>query len=652
MKYIFKISFILLVSLFLSIFFLSCGEKATEKRVIVLGIDGMDPNLLQQFTSQGLMPNFARLMREGDFKRLTTSCPPQSPVAWSNFITGMDPGGHGVFDFIHREPRTRIPYLSTSRTEPASKVLKLGEYRIPLNSGKAELLRGGEAFWQILERHKVPSVVFKIPANFPPAETEECTFAGMGAPDILGTYGIFTFFTDDSSLYRENIAGGKVTLVKITEGACKTEILGPYNTLIESEPQSSATLELYIDKDSKAVRILLDDQEAILKPGEWSQWMEVKFQLWKWFAHTQGNVRFYLKQVAPHFELYCSPVNLSPEKPALPLSTPPSYSKTLYRNLGAFYTLGIPEDTKALSEGYLTFEEYISQARLVLSERLEEFDYTWRNFSEGLYFFYFSTLDQNSHALWSTFDEESPIYNPETEAKYGQVLQGLYGEIDLVLGRVLEEMRKDDLLIIMSDHGFAPFRYGFNLNTWLMEKGYITLKDSSKRNEEFFTGVDWRKTQAYGLGINSLYLNMKGRENGGVVKSGKEAEELKDKLIRELTAVIDPATGEPPVSAVWKREQIYHGSALEKAPDLIIGYNTGYRASWETVLGKFPEKLITPNLDKWAGDHCVDYRLVPGVLLSNRKIALENPALYDLTPTILAEFGIPKPDYMVGKSIF
>jgi predicted AlkP superfamily phosphohydrolase/phosphomutase len=145
---------------------------------------------------------------------------------------------------------------------------------------------------------------------------------------------------------------------------------------------------------------------------------------------------------------------------------------------------------------------------------------------------------------------------------------------------------------------------------------------------------------------------MKGRENGGVVKSGKEAEELKDKLIRELTAVIDPATGEPPVSAVWKREQIYHGSALEKAPDLIIGYNTGYRASWETVLGKFPEKLITPNLDKWAGDHCVDYRLVPGVLLSNRKIALENPALYDLTPTILAEFGIPKPDYMVGKSIF
>jgi predicted AlkP superfamily phosphohydrolase/phosphomutase len=283
---------------------------------------------------------------------------------------------------------------------------------------------------------------------------------------------------------------------------------------------------------------------------------------------------------------------------------------------------------------------------------LEEFDYTWRNFQQGLYFFYFSNLDQNSHALWSTFDKLSPIYNPEIEAKYGNVLRELYVEIDGVLGRILNEMRKDDLLIIMSDHGFAPFRYGFSLNTWLLENGYITLKDTSKRNEEFFTGVDWRKTKAYGLGINSLYLNLKGRESGGMVKSGKEAEELKDKLVRELTAVIDPKTGEHPISAVWKREQIYHGSMVEKAPDLIIGYNSGYRASWQTVLGKFHPEIITPNMDKWAGDHCVDYRLVPGVLLSNRKIKLENPVLYDLTPTILAEFDIPPPDNMVGKSIF
>ena len=649
-KYIITIIFFAVLTMFAS-----CGGgsgfKRVGKRVIVLGIDGMDPKLLSNFMARGVMPNFSRLAAEGSFVELTTSIPPQSPVAWSNFITGMDPGGHGIYDFIHRRPDSRIPYLSTSGMTPPSKIVKLGKYRIPLKGGEAVLLRKGKAFWQILEENGIPSALFKIPANFPPAETEARTFSGMGTPDILGSYGIFTFFTDDSSLYQGDIAGGKVTMAQIDNGKVETVIEGPANSLIEGEPTVTAPVILYIDSNENSARIIAGESDFILQPGEWSGWVKLKFEILKPFASTSGMVRFYLRRVSPHLELYCSPVNLDPADPALPISTPPDYAGELYRNLGRFYTLGIPEDTKALSAGYLTYDEFIQQAKLVLAERLREFDYTWRHFDDGFYLFYFSTLDQNSHCLWSTFDREHPLYQTELEDKYGWQLMEFYIEIDRVLGRTLDEMHPEDLLLIMSDHGFAPFRYCFDLNTWLLENGYITLRDTSKREQEFFPGVDWRRTEAYGLGINSLYLNLRGREQNGAVQQVK-AEELKDELIDKLTSAVDPRTGLHPISSVWKREEIYHGAEVTNAPDLIIGYNTGYRASWDTVLGKFPHHIYSDNLDKWSGDHCVDNQWVPGVLLSNRKIDKENPALYDLTATILAEFGIEIPDYMAGESIF
>lgn len=646
---------IIVIFILVSLLFFSCGGskfKPVGKRVIVLGIDGMDPNLLNNFIDRGVMPNFSRLAESGSFLHLTTSQPPQSPVAWSNFITGMDPGGHGIYDFIHRDPSNRMPFLSTSGMEPAAKIVKIGRYRIPLKAGKALNMRKGKAFWEILEEHGIPGVIFKIPANFPPVESEMKTFSGMGTPDILGTYGIFTFFTDDSSLYEEDIAGGKVTMVEISDGAVHTEITGPHNSLLEGEPNATAPVVVYIDPVEDNIRIEAGDDDLILMSGEWSDWIELKFNLLKPFASTTGIVRFYLKEVHPHLKLYCSPVNLAPGNPALPLATPAKYSKELYKHLGNFYTLGIPEDTKALSAGYFDYDDYLSQAKLVLAERLREFDYTWRNFDDGFYFFYFSSLDLNSHALWSTFDRENPLYYSEIEHKFGRELMNFYTEMDKVLGRVLDEMKPDDLLLIMSDHGFAPFRYCFDLNTWLLENGYIALRDTTRREEEFFPGVNWRKTKAYGLGINSLYLNVRGRENPGTVSPGKGYQELRDELIQKLTSIIDPRTGAKVITSVWKREEIYHGAETEKAPDLIIGYNSGFRASWDTILGKFPHHIISDNPDKWSGDHCVDNQWVPGVLLSNRHIDKSDPALYDLPATILAEFGIEVPDYMVGSSIF
>lgn len=649
-----KILTIFIILIITGIVFYSCSGskfKHTGKKVVILGIDGMDPNLTREYIDKAMMPNVAKLAAMGTMTRLETSEPPQSPVAWSNFITGMDPGGHGIYDFIHRDAETRIPYLSTSSTEDAKKVLKLGKYKIPLEAGKAMNLRQGEAFWTILEKQGIESIIYRIPSNFPPVETNCRTFAGMGTPDILGTYGIFTFFTTDSSMYNPDVAGGKIVMVKPENGMFNGEIEGPPNSLQEGNPQTSVSFTAYIDPSDDNLRLEIGESDFVLRPGEWSDWAEVEFPLLGSLAKANGIVRFYLKEARPDVKLYASPVNLAPGNPALPLSTPPDFSKELYKNIGNFYTQGMPEDTKALSAGVFDFKDYLSQARNVLDDRMREFDYIWNQYQDGVFFFYFGSLDQCSHALYSTFDKESPIYDQEMADMYGHELMYLYSELDKVVGRVMDSLGPDDLLIIMSDHGFAPFRYCFDLNTWLLENGYITLKDTTKRNEEFFPGVDWKKTKAYGLGINSLYLNVKGREQNGSV-SPVEKEALENELISKLTAIVDPVTRENVIKTVHKRDEIYHGPNVDKAPDLIVGYNWGYRASWETILGKFPQQVISPNPDKWSGDHCVDHTLVPGTIVCNRKIEKENPALYDLAPTILTEFGLPVPEDMTGKTIF
>ncbi|MFB3153635.1 MAG: alkaline phosphatase family protein, partial [Candidatus Acidiferrales bacterium] len=244
-------------------------------------------------------------------------------------------------------------------------------------------------------------------------------------------------------------------------------------------------------------------------------------------------------------------------------------------------------------------------------------------------------------------------YDSELADKYAGVLEKLYQEMDEVVGTVLEKVDENTTLLILSDHGFAPFYRSFNLNTWLLDNGYVFLQDDSLREQtEFLLNVDWSRTRAYGLGLNALYLNLRGRERYGTVMPGVEAEQLLDEIIRKLLSVTDPETGRPVVTRVDRATEVYTGPYVTEAPDLLVGYNRGYRAGWDTILGKFPRAVLEDNRNEWSGDHCMDFRLVPGVLLSNRKLRAAAPALTDLAPTILAEFGIEKTPEMVGQSVF
>jgi predicted AlkP superfamily phosphohydrolase/phosphomutase len=612
----------------------------------------MDPQLLRQFMSEGKMPNFAKLAVQGDFRELTTSIPPQSPVAWSNLITGMNAGGHGIFDFIHRDPKTMSLYFSASRVEGPRHAIRVGNWMIPLGGGTAEQLRQGEAFWQILDQHGVPNTIIRIPSNFPPVTAKGHTLSGMGTPDLRGTYGTFSFYTDDPTIVGGPVEGGRVIPVHVENSGVHADLTGPDNTFKKGSPPATEPFSVSVDPLESVAKIAVQGQEFVLREGEWSEWIRVEFQLIPFFSHVRGMCRFYLKQAHPRFQLYVSPINIDPADPALPIATPSGYSRLLTDEAGEFHSLGIAEDTKALSDGVFDDSEFLRQARTVLTEYRRIFDSEFPKFERGVFFFYFSSLDLNSHMFWRLLDPKHPEFDAGLAAQNGSAIADFYQQMDQVLGEVLPKVDKNTTLLVLSDHGFAPYYRSFNLNTWLLHNGYIKLKANATGDSiEPFADVDWSQTQSYGLGLNGLYLNLRGREVNGIVEPGTAAERLMGEIRGKLLGVKDPNTNLPVITRIDLASEAYQGPFARSGPDMLIGYNRGYRAGWKTILGAFPAEEVEDNTNPWSGDHCMDYTLVPGVLLSNRKIAAHAPALTDIAPTILAEFGIGKAKDMIGRSV-
>lgn len=646
-----------LLLLFAAALLPSCRRAGSDwhgkQKLIILGIDGMDPQLLKQLMHEGKMPNFSRLASQGSFRLLTTSIPPQSPVAWSNLITGMNAGGHGIFDFIHRDPKTLEPYFSASRVEGPKHGIHLGNWIIPLGGGSAEQLRKGKAFWEILDQHGVPNSVFRIPANFPPVPANGQTLSGMGTPDLRGTYGTFSFYTDDPAAEMGAVEGGQIIPVQVENSQVKANLIGPDNTFRKGSPPSTEPFSVAIDPLESVAKIAVQGQEFVLREGEWSDWIRVEFQLLPFFGNVKGMCRFYLKQTHPRFQLYVSPINIDPADPALPISTPSSYSRMLSEEAGGFYTQGIAEDTKALSVGVLDDNEYLEQARTVLAEHRRIFDTEFAKFRRGVFFFYFSSIDLNSHMFWRLMDRKHPEYDAALAAQNGSAIAEFYQQIDQVLGEVLPKLDDHTTLLVLSDHGFAPYYRSFNLNTWLLNNGYIKLKnDTNPDSSGPWANVDWSQTRAYGLGLNGLYVNMRGRERDGIVPPGAATDALVKELKEKLLSVKDLQSGLPVITRVDVASEVYQGPYSHSGPDLLVGYNRGYRAGWKTILGAFTSEVLEDNMNPWSGDHCMDYTLVPGVLLSNHEIKVETPALTDIAPTILAEFGIAKSKDMIGQSVF
>ncbi len=638
----------------------SCGgpdDPTGGRKLVVVGIDGMDPNLLREYMDAGLMPHFKALADQGTFVPLGTSNPPQSPVAWSNFITGMDPGGHGVFDFLHRDPETYLPISSAGAMEQ----------RVP--------------FWDLLGEAGVKCEVWRIPAAYPIQPSDQLVLSDMGTPDLQGGIdGVYAYYTSDVPETFDKIKVGTWEKVKVLKGKVETHLFGPPDEYLEPKkgernpPYSKRPFTIYLDPAEPVVEIAIEDGgHCLLEEGQWSDWLECSFDIGTFLpGYTEsmsGMVKFYLQQVRPELRLYCSPVNIDPRSPSSPISSPDDDAVTdLADAIGPFYTQGLAEETKALDEGAINDAEFLSNCDDIHAERMRMLDYAVNRFDRGLLFFYFSTIDLRSHMMWRHTLAGHPARDEAIATQYAKSIEQSYVTMDQALGHLRARLGSDTELIVISDHGFSPFLRKVNLNNWLLAEGYLGLtaeaKTDAKKTYSLLVsdgpdggkvsgGIERGATRAYAVGFNGVYLNLAGREAEGIVPAAQR-QALLEEIRGKLLALTDPATGKKVIKRVDLADEAYHGDQLANAPDLVIGYDRGYGASDTTALGQVQPKdaVVEDNKNKWSGNHLMAPEVVPGVFLSSRKLAAPEPDLCDVTATLLRFFDQPVPSAMRGTSLY
>lgn len=618
---------------------------AHAKKLIVLGLDGLDPRLVSRFMSEGKLPALQRLKEQGSFSPLRTTFPALSPVAWSTFATGVNPAKHNVFDFLSRDARSYLPELSSSRVHKPIRVLRLGRYRIPISRPFVETLRKSRTFWSILGEHHVPSTILRVPITFPPERFYGRLLSAMCIPDLLGTQGTFSVFTTRTP--PQSYEGGNGYLLKRHGAGYSGAIAGPPNDFVEGGGNLQCGFTITPDLRSGSAELELDGSCHSLRADEFSPWIRIRFR-GPFGIKVRGLCRFLVREIQPELTLYVSPIHIDPEKPALPISHPSYYASYLAKLLGPYSTLGLAEDTWALNEDVISKEAFLQQAYDVCSEREAMFFSALEHSRRGVIACVFDTPDRIQHMFFRELDEGGGPAGPDG----GTVVEDLYRRMDRLVDKTLPYVDDGTVLLVLSDHGFAAFRRGVDLNAWLRQNGFLALQQGADAGDECFQGVDWSNTRAYALGLAGIYINQKGRESCGIVAPGSETEEVKQVLVRMLSRLSDEECDRVAINGVFSTSALYRGPYLGTAPDLLVAFNEGYRTSWSAALGRVGPHVFEDNLREWSGDHCIDPKLVPGVLFSNRKITATSPGLEDLAPTALELFGLSPPGYMDGRSLF
>ena len=621
-------------------------RRAKVKRVVILGFDGMDPELADRYMKEGKLPNLAKLREQGTFRNLATTIPPISPVAWSSFLTGVNPGKHNIYDFLTPDRGRYLPELSSARIRGPKRNLKLGKYVIPLGRTQIKALRKGVPFWHYLGEAGVFCSVIRVPITFPPEKFPGVLLSGMCVPDIQGTQGTFSFHTTRIAK-KESAANRVVVPFEKRNGFYESYIPGPPDSLRpEAKEELRAAFQVKTEPAKSRIEIQLDKQRITLPRGQYSDWVEVEFRAGLG-AKVKGICRFFVNAIEPELELYATPVNINPMRPALPISHPLTYSIYLAKLNGLYATLGLAEDTWALNDGYLDDSAFLEQCYLNHGEREKMFFDALQKTSQGVCACVFDITDRVQHMFWRYFSDGGAASTSGNPAG-PKVIEELYARMDDLIGRTMNELKDNALLLIVSDHGFKSFQHGVNLNTWLQQNGYLALREGTSP-ADWLENVDWEQTRAYALGMNGIFINQKGRESRGIVAPGSEAAKLRSELCEKLQGLVDPATGRVAITKAFDSRKAYTGPYRENAPDVIVGFGRDYRVSWNSAQGRVTESVFEKNTKAWSGDHCVDPELVPGVLFSNWKITGEAHAITDVAPTLLELFGLSVPPHMDGK---
>jgi predicted AlkP superfamily phosphohydrolase/phosphomutase len=614
-----------------------------RKKVIVIGLDGLEPGIVEAMLERGELPNLARIRASGSYSRLKTTYPAQTPVAWSSFATGTNPGGHGIFDFICRDPETYLPDVALTRFERPKNMLA---------QPRVVNRRRGVPLWQTLSAAGIPSTVLRCPCTFPPETLLGRMLAGVGVPDLRGSQSKGTFYTQDKTTVTQE----SEQLIFLDSGdEITTRVIGPRNTKTSPATDTSCEVRVQVDKAVRKLVIHTGGSPARIEIPEksWSEWVRFKFKF-SMLQSVTGIARFYVRQLEPHLEFYLSAVNFDPAAPMFPVSAPADYARELADKIGLFSTLGMAEEHNGLNNGRLDEAAYLQQCELVLGERERAMRFELDRFTEGFFFVLFDTPDRVQHMLWRFRDREHPGFEPDLSPELASRIEEHYSRCDSLLSAVLDKVDENTLLIVLSDHGFGTFRRAFDTNSWLWQNGLLALRDSRKPGEDLgdgFAAVDWSKTYAYAVGLGGIYLNLKGREGMGILEEGSEAERVRNAIQTGLADFSDNQTQRTAIRSVSCREELYSGAFVESSPDLLVNFHRGFRVSWQSAVGGFSNSLLEDNMRRWSGDHIVDPESVPGILFMNRA-ALKNQArIIDLAPTIVKYLGVAVPESMEGSSL-
>jgi predicted AlkP superfamily phosphohydrolase/phosphomutase len=664
------------------------GPAASKysQRLVILGFDGMDPDLLKQWIDAGHLPTFKRLAAQGGLYGLGTTHSPESPTSWASFATGVNAGKHNIYDFLVRDTSTYLPDLGMVHREPAK---FLFDY-IPIAKPKITSIRGGTSFWVTAGQAGVRTSVMTVPVTFPAENVPGGELlSGLPLPDIRGTMGTFYYFATDLSRYEEGNTefGGILKRLVMENDVARTELVGPPNPVVrrqllelrakaqaltDADRKSIAELEQREDvripltvrwnRAGKTATVELSGESIPLEPGKMSKWIDLEFRI-NFFVRVHGMAQLLLMNADNELQLYVSPVNWKPDNPPMPMSSPASLSGDLFRQIGPYRTLGWAEATWPLNEGRMDEKTFMEDLYKAFDDRaqviLNRIDARKWDVLVGV----IESTDRVQHMMWRLMDPKHPMYDAALAAKYGGSIESVYRRADQFVAEVLDHLEPGTQLMIVSDHGFHSWRKSVNLNTWLVQQGYMVLhgqQPGEKKLDDLFGGggefwenVDWSKTRAYAMGLGQVYFNLRGREGHGIVSPGAEATQLADELSARLLTLTDPDDGAKIVRAVYKRDDVYRGEFIGNAAELQVGMEDGYRVSWQTTLGGSPEGIVYPNMKKWSGDHGgYDYATTAGVLVTSKPIAKSDPTIMDIAPTVLKFFGVQIPSYIDGKPLW
>ncbi|MFQ5844639.1 MAG: alkaline phosphatase family protein [Planctomycetota bacterium] len=634
------------------------GFLEATRRVVVLGFDGVDPGILAE--SMDRLPVVARIAEEGSLRTCRTTNPPESPVAWATFATGLNPGEHGIFDFVRRDPGGQDPYRPLNglveRQAPW-----FGPLGIPVRPPRARNLRGGRGFWEPVAEAGYRVSVLRIPLTFPPREARGGeVLSGLGVPDLRGTIGSYTLFeAGRDASPGTTVFGGRRVKIYPRGGRAEALLEGPVDPRDPASGRRLVTPIRLVFAGDGAVVTLGDEAPVALQPGLFSRWVAVHFRAGP-LVHLQGLVRFVLLRGGRAPAVYASPIQLAPYAPPVPITSPASFSRRLYERLGPIKTQGWPEDTFAANERVLSdllaFEDihgtYQDHERLLL-DRLD-------HSGADLVTMVFTAQDRMSHLFFRWRDPRHPARDDAAREAFrkrtgvADPIFESYRWMDRTLEAVRGRLGPEDILIVVSDHGFHSWRTGVNLNTWLWRRGHLVLGDAetghgTRNLDGFFrrrsptSHIDWSRTKAYALGLGQIYLNLRGREGEGIVEPG-EREALLRQLSRELMELRTPE-GERVFTRIYRSDEIWRGRRVPEAPDLQCAFADGFRVSWQTALLGVPLEVFEENDYPWSGDHCSnDVTQTSGIFLCNRPLAdAAEPGLENIAPTVCRLFGVPPP---------